>query len=114
MDAENKVGSFDVWRKKNLFVQPIVWLSQSALGPTVRDFVKANIAADENCLDALRIGNPPDKHCKQFSSVEIEMADVVIRVFEYAQYKELRIGEAIISKQRFNETRPHKNGGKKF
>ncbi len=61
-------------------------------------------------LEALREGNPPDKHCAGFSSFEIELADIVIRVMDLAAYKNVRLGEAIKAKAQFNETRPHKHG----
>ena len=64
-------------------------------------------------LQALRDGNLPDKHCPQFSSLEVELADVVIRIMDYAGDKSLDIAGAIEVKMAYNETRPYKHG-KKF
>lgn len=51
-----------------------------------------------------------DEHCPEFKNIEIEMADEVIRVLEFCQRRNLRIGEAIIAKHNFNKTRPYKHG----
>lgn len=65
-------------------------------------------------LEGLRHGNPPSEKTPEFSSVEEELADVVIRVMDYAALKGLRIAEAIRAKHKFNKGRPHRHGGKKF
>jgi NTP pyrophosphatase (non-canonical NTP hydrolase) len=65
-------------------------------------------------LDALRHGNPPDDHIPEFSGVEAELADVVIRAMDYCQHRGFRLGQAIIAKAAFNAGRPHKHGGKLF
>lgn len=64
-------------------------------------------------LQALRDGNKPDAHCPQFSSLEVELADAVIRIMDYAGAANLDIAGAIIAKMVYNETRPYKHG-KKF
>jgi NTP pyrophosphatase (non-canonical NTP hydrolase) len=65
-------------------------------------------------LEALRKDpTAADHHCPEFSNVVIELADCVIRIFDFcAQYK-LPIGQAVIAKHEFNKTRPFKHG-KKF
>lgn len=65
-------------------------------------------------LEALRHGNPPDPKLPEFSSLETELADVVIRVMHMANHLNLRLGEAIIAKDEYNETREYKHGGKRF
>ena len=65
-------------------------------------------------LEGLRHGNPMSEHIPEFTSVEEELADVVIRVLDYAGGFGLRIGEAIAAKHQFNQARPHKHGGKAF
>ncbi len=64
-------------------------------------------------LEALRNGNPPDDKIPEFSGVEAELADLVIRVMDFAAGRGYRVGDAIMKKMEFNETRPHKHG-KKF
>jgi len=61
-------------------------------------------------LDGLRHGNPPDEHLPDFSSVEVELADAVIRILDMSEARGLRVGEAIMEKMEFNETRPWKHG----
>lgn len=65
-------------------------------------------------LEALRSGNPADDKIPEFSGVEAELADVVIRIMDYAELVGLRVAEAIVAKHEFNKTREHKHGGKKF
>lgn len=64
-------------------------------------------------LEGLRKGNPPDEHCPEFSSAEIELADAVIRIMDFCHAKGYRLSEAIVAKMMYNETRPYKHG-KKF
>lgn len=67
-------------------------------------------------LEALRTAgdNPkPDQHCPEFSNLEIEMADAVIRIMDMSEFYKLRLAAAIIAKHNFNVGRPMKHG-KKF
>ena len=65
-------------------------------------------------LDGARHGNPPSEHIPDYSAVEEELADVVIRCMDWAAAKGYRLADAITAKHEFNKTRPHKHGGKKF
>lgn len=65
-------------------------------------------------LEALRESNPPDKHLPAFSSAEVEAADVVIRMMDWAEHRGLRLAEAIAAKAAFNRDRPYRHGGKAF
>lgn len=65
-------------------------------------------------LGWLRQGNPPSDHIPEFSGLEEELADTIIRIMDYAQHKGLRVAEAIVAKAAFNDARPYKHGGKKF
>lgn len=65
-------------------------------------------------LEALRHGNPPDDKIPEFSGVEAELADVVIRIFDYCKARKFDIAKAIITKHNFNEGRSYKHGNKKF
>jgi len=44
----------------------------------------------------------------------VEMADAMIRILDTCQALGLDIGEAVAMKMRYNETRPHRHGGKKL
>lgn len=63
-------------------------------------------------LEGLRHGNPPDDHIPEFSSLEAELADVVIRCMDMAETKQLRLAEAIMAKMDYNASRPHRHGNK--
>ena len=58
-------------------------------------------------LEELRKGSPGTK-------VAEELADVVIRIMDYAQSRKLDVGAAIVCKHLKNRDRPHRHGGKAF
>lgn len=66
-------------------------------------------------LEALR-KNPlqKDEHCPAFTNLEVELADCVIRIMDYAGMRNLDVAGAILAKVEYNRTRPVKHGGKKF
>ena len=64
-------------------------------------------------LEALRAGDPPSEHIPEFSAVEEELADVLIRVFDFCGAHEYRLTGAIEAKMKYNEGRARKHG-KKF
>jgi len=61
-------------------------------------------------LEALRSGNPPDDKVPEFTSEEIELADAVIRIMDYAEASKCRLAEAILAKHAYNTGRPYKHG----
>lgn len=72
-------------------------------------------------FEAIRKGKedaPCDKDCnfidsadvRRLTNTEEELADVVIRVMDYAGYKGIDLGRAILSKMLFNTTREHMHG----
>lgn len=65
-------------------------------------------------LESLRHGNDKSDHIPEFSGVEEELADTVIRIMDYAHRRGLKVAEAIIAKMAFNHNRPMRHGGKKF
>lgn len=65
-------------------------------------------------VESIRHGNPPSDHIPEFSGVEEELADVIIRIFDLAERKGYRIAEAMIAKMKFNDGRPYRHGGKKI
>jgi NTP pyrophosphatase (non-canonical NTP hydrolase) len=65
-------------------------------------------------LEGERHNNPPSEHIPSYSAVEEEFADVIIRIMSFAYKNNLRVGEALLAKQEFNNNRPFKHGGKKF
>ncbi len=61
-------------------------------------------------LEGFRKGNPSDEHCPEFNSVEIELADAIIRIMDFAKAKGFRLAQAIVAKHNFNLNRPYKHG----
>ena len=66
-------------------------------------------------LEKNRCGdNRLDEHCPNFSGIEIEFADVIIRIMDVATHMGMNLGAAIQAKAEFNKSRPHKHGGKAY
>jgi hypothetical protein len=72
------------------------------------------------CLEGVR-KNCMDDHLPNRKMEEVELADAVIRILDYAEAFSLNVGAALIEKLRFNETREdhkiearEKANGKKF
>jgi NTP pyrophosphatase (non-canonical NTP hydrolase) len=63
-------------------------------------------------LEGHRHGNPPSDHIPEFSALEEEMADVIIRIMDYSEKRKLNVAVAIIAKLAFNAGRGSKHGGK--
>ncbi len=65
-------------------------------------------------LEALRHGNPPSDHIPEFSGMEEEFADAIVRMMHIAYRLNFKIPEAILSKIEFNKTREYKHGNKEI
>lgn len=65
-------------------------------------------------LEALRRGNPPDDKIPDYTGVEAELADVIIRIMDVASAKGWRVAEALVAKVEYNKGRSHMHGGKAF
>jgi hypothetical protein len=72
------------------------------------------------CLEGVR-KNCMDDHLPNRKMEEVELADAIIRILDYAEAFSLNVGAAMIEKLRYNETREdhkiearEKANGKKF
>lgn len=65
-------------------------------------------------LEALRHGNPPDDKVPEFTGIETELADAIVRIMDVAEARGWRVAEALVEKVRYNATREKMHGGKKF
>ena len=63
-------------------------------------------------FEAMRKGDKQDEHCPDFKNSHIELADVLIRIFDYAGANDIDLAEAIFAKETFNATRAKMHGGK--
>lgn len=62
-------------------------------------------------LEALRRPVPQNSaKIPDFTEVEEELADVVIRIMDFQKTHGYRVQEAILAKMSYNKTRPHKHG----
>jgi NTP pyrophosphatase (non-canonical NTP hydrolase) len=61
-------------------------------------------------LEALRHGNPPDDKVPEYTGVEAELADVVIRICDLAAGRGWRVFEAMAAKIQYNTTRERLHG----
>lgn len=54
----------------------------------------------------------PSKFCKKPEGIPIELADLLIRVFDSCAYYGIDIEAALLEKNAYNKTRPVRHGGK--
>lgn len=75
----------------------------------------ANLHAEvSECFEAIVRKNPKDEHCPEFSSVEVELADIILRIMDEAQGNNYRVAEALIEKMKYNLTRSYRHGNKEY
>ena len=65
-------------------------------------------------LEAIRTNNPQSEKIPNFTLLEEELADVVLRIMNFGGQLGLNIPEAILAKDEYNDNRPYKHGGKLF
>ena len=65
-------------------------------------------------LEAMRKPDKKDEHLPDLNPVGLELADVLIRIFDYCGAKGIDLADCVDAKMKYNETRPHRHGGKKF
>lgn len=72
----------------------------------------SELAERLECLRKFNNLNDPqsDEHCPDFLNVEIECADLIIRCLDFCGRRNLRIGEALIAKMKYNAGRSFKHG----
>ena len=61
-------------------------------------------------LEALREGNPTSNKIMEFSNLDDELADAVIRIMDYAFGKDLDVAGAVVAKMEYNESREFMHG----
>lgn len=61
-------------------------------------------------LEACRKEYPADKHLPGRGNLEVELADAVIRIMDWADEMYIDLAGALVDKVEFNRSRPHKHG----
>ena len=64
-------------------------------------------------MEGYRDGNPASEKIPPFSQIEEELADVIIRILDYAEHNSFEIGPAVAAKMAYNKTREYRHGNKK-
>jgi len=64
-------------------------------------------------MEAHRRGNPGSRSIPGFSAIEEELADVLIRTFDFAERMGFDLDGAVRAKMDHNESRPYRHGGKR-
>ncbi len=65
-------------------------------------------------VEGHRINNPPSEHIPQYSVIEEEFADAIIRILGSAEARGMDVPGAVFAKMEFNRTRPFRHGGKNY
>lgn len=65
-------------------------------------------------LEAARKGNPASEKIPEFSGIEEELADVLIRIGDFCGYMGFDLEGAVSAKMGYNQNRAYRHGGKKF
>lgn len=87
------------------------WLSRERRDAEIVALIHSEVS---ECLEALRHDNPNSDHVPEISGAEEELADVIIRIMDFAHLKKWNIPKALFLKMEYNKTRPYMHGGKKF
>lgn len=63
-------------------------------------------------IENIRAGYTPDDKIPQYSGLEAELADTVIRILDFASARKLNVVGAMFAKAEMNKGREHRHGGK--
>lgn len=78
--------------------------------PTVGESFAHMHSEISEAFDGARIGDPPDKHIPEFTTVEAELGDCMMLILSFAEAHGLRVIEAMVAKSQYNKTRPYRHG----
>ena len=65
-------------------------------------------------LEAIRCGEAMSEKIPEFTELELELADVAIRLMDYAEKRGIDLWSAILAKAEYNKGRSYRHGGKRF
>jgi NTP pyrophosphatase (non-canonical NTP hydrolase) len=111
-DRENSFISWWEWLAERVHADNVkkgFWPND----PTQRNFGEAIALIHSELSEALeghRHGNPPSDHLPEYSAIEEELADTVIRILDLSTVFAPNIADCIIDKLEYNRNRPFKHG----
>lgn len=65
-------------------------------------------------MEADRHGDPPDDKVPEFTGMEAEFADTILRIMDIAVGRNLKVIEALVAKLEYNRIRLEMHGGKQY
>ena len=86
------------------------WWAEPRDDGTILMLIVTEIA--EAC-EGLRMGNNPDDKIPDYKNCEAELADVIIRILDFADERGHDVIGALMAKMKYNKTRKYRHG-KKF
>jgi hypothetical protein len=63
-------------------------------------------------IENVRAGETPDDKIPDFTGLEAEMADAIIRILDLGEAFQMKVPEAMFAKLEYNKGRTHRHGGK--
>lgn len=109
------LGFYYAWKSLSTYVHDIAkekgWWDKERNDGEIIALMHSELS---EALEGLRHGNKPSEHIPEFSAVEEEYADVVIRIMDHASARGYDIANAILAKIEYNVGRERMHGGKKF
>lgn len=103
-DWKKLSSDFFVWFEHQGF-----WVNAEGLALTTGEKIALMHSELSEALEADREGLQSN-HIPGFLGIEEELADVIVRVFDFAGRHKLRLGEAFFAKMRMNVDRPYRHG----
>ena len=100
-------------RSNDLAIQKGFWLVNpdgSLVSRNDGEMLMLMVSELGECLEGLRHGNPPSEHIPEFTAIEEEFSDLLIRVCDMCGAFDLRLEEALEAKLLFNKGRERLHG----